>query len=46
MQTTTPALTIVTDPIDAAMDLLRDAGIDFTVLGSSAADSLLEAAAA
>ena len=44
MQTTSPTLTIVTDPIETAMRLLCEAGLDFTVLGEPAPRS--EAAAA
>ncbi|NND83574.1 MAG: hypothetical protein HKN46_00325 [Acidimicrobiia bacterium] len=46
MQTTTPSLTIVTDPVDTAMRLLREGGLDFTVLGAAPADLCAEAAAA
>ena len=46
MQTTTPTLTIVTDPVDTAMHLLREAGLEFTVLGDAPADPCAEAAAA
>ncbi|UCG41085.1 MAG: hypothetical protein JSV07_02160 [Acidimicrobiia bacterium] len=46
MQTTSPTLTIVTDPIETAMRLLCEAGLDFTVLGERAPAPRSEAAAA
>lgn len=46
MQTTSPTLTVVTDPVDTAMHLLREGGLDFTVLGDAPIDLLAEAAAA
>ena len=41
MPTNSPTLTIVNDPVETAMGLLRDAGLDFTVLGE--APTLVEA---
>ena len=48
MPTNSPTLTIVNDPVETAMGLLRDAGLDFTVIGETpvTVEAFAEAAAA